>query len=56
MSGTYGLYIEMPVGFEAQTGARSGLALKNGISVLNPPGTIDADYLGEIGIILINIS
>jgi len=51
-----GLYIELPVGFEAQIRPRSGLALKKGISVLNTPGTIDADYRGEIGIILVNLS
>ena len=51
-----GLFIELPVGFEAQIRPRSGLALKNGLIVLNTPGTIDADYRGEIGIILINLS
>lgn len=51
-----GLYIEIPIGFEAQIRPRSGLALKKGITVLNTPGTIDADYRGEIGIILINLS
>jgi dUTP pyrophosphatase len=51
-----GLFIELPVGFEAQVRPRSGLCLKNGITVLNSPGTIDADYRGEIGIILINLS
>ena len=51
-----GLYIELPEGFEAQIRPRSGLALKKGITVLNTPGTIDADYRGEIGIILINLS
>lgn len=51
-----GLYIELPVGYEAQIRPRSGLALKKGITVLNTPGTIDADYRGEIGIILINLS
>ncbi len=51
-----GLFIELPAGFEAQIRPRSGLALKKGISVLNTPGTIDADYRGEIGIILINLS
>jgi len=51
-----GLFIELPEGFEAQIRPRSGLALKKGISVLNTPGTIDADYRGEIGIILINLS
>ncbi len=51
-----GLFIELPEGFEAQIRPRSGLALKHGISVLSTPGTIDADYRGEIGIILINLS
>jgi dUTP pyrophosphatase len=51
-----GLYIEIPVGYEAQVRPRSGLALKHGITVLNSPGTIDADYRGEIGVILINLS
>jgi len=51
-----GLFIELPVGFEAQVRPRSGLAAKNGISVLNAPGTIDADYRGEIGVILVNLS
>ena len=51
-----GLFIELPVGYEAQIRPRSGLALKKGISVVNTPGTIDADYRGEIGIILINLS
>ncbi|HET9570782.1 MAG TPA: dUTP diphosphatase [Bacteroidales bacterium] len=51
-----GLFIELPVGYEAQIRPRSGLALKKGISILNSPGTIDADYRGEIGIILINLS
>ena len=51
-----GLIIELPVGFEAQIRPRSGLALKHGISVLNTPGTIDADYRGEIGVILVNLS
>jgi len=51
-----GLYIELPHGYEAQIRPRSGLALKNGITVLNTPGTIDSDYRGEIGIILINLS
>ena len=51
-----GLYIELPEGYEAQIRPRSGLALKKGISVLNTPGTIDADYRGEVGIILINLS
>lgn len=51
-----GLFIELPVGYEAQIRPRSGLALKKGITVLNSPGTIDADYRGEVGIILINLS
>ncbi len=51
-----GLYMELPVGYEAQVRPRSGLALKKGITVLNSPGTIDADYRGEIGVILINLS
>jgi len=51
-----GLFIELPEGYEAQIRPRSGLALKHGISVLNTPGTIDADYRGEIRIILVNIS
>lgn len=51
-----GLFIELPEGYEAQIRPRSGLALKNGVTVLNTPGTIDADYRGEIGIILINLS
>ena len=51
-----GLFIELPVGFEAQIRPRSGLALKHGISILNSPGTIDADYRGEIKILLINFS
>ena len=51
-----GLYIELPFGFEAQIRPRSGLALKHGISILNSPGTIDADYRGEIKILLINFS
>jgi dUTP pyrophosphatase len=51
-----GLYIELPEGYEAQVRPRSGLAIKHGITVLNSPGTIDADYRGEIGIILINLS
>lgn len=49
-----GLFMEIPVGFEAQVRPRSGLALKNGITVLNSPGTIDSDYRGEVGVILIN--
>ena len=51
-----GLFIELPQGYEAQVRPRSGLALKKGITVLNTPGTIDADYRGEIGVILINLS
>lgn len=51
-----GLFIELPKGFEAQIRPRSGLAIKKGITVLNAPGTIDADYRGEIGVILINLS
>ena len=51
-----GLYIELPVGYEAQIRPRSGLAIKKGITLLNTPGTIDADYRGEIKIILANIS
>ncbi len=51
-----GLFIELPKNYEAQIRPRSGLALKKGISVLNSPGTIDADYRGEIGIILVNLS
>lgn len=51
-----GLYIELPKGYEAQIRPRSGLALKHGITVLNTPGTIDADYRGEIRVILINLS
>jgi len=51
-----GLFIELPVGYEAQVRPRSGLAYKNGITVLNTPGTIDADYRGEIGVILVNLS
>ena len=51
-----GLFIELPIGYEAQVRPRSGLAAKNGITVLNSPGTIDADYRGEIGVILVNLS
>ncbi|MFO7754577.1 MAG: dUTP diphosphatase [Bacteroidales bacterium] len=51
-----GLFIELPEGYEAQIRPRSGLALKKGITVLNTPGTIDADYRGEIGIIIVNLS
>ncbi|MDD6541547.1 MAG: dUTP diphosphatase [Prevotella sp.] len=51
-----GLHIALPAGFEAQVRPRSGLALKHGITVLNAPGTIDADYRGELGVLLINLS
>lgn len=51
-----GLFLEIPVGYECQVRPRSGLALKKGISVLNSPGTIDADYRGEVGVILVNLS
>jgi dUTP pyrophosphatase len=51
-----GLHIALPAGYEAQVRPRSGLALKKGITVLNSPGTIDADYRGEIGVLLINLS
>ena len=51
-----GLFIALPHGYEAQVRPRSGLAYKNGITVLNSPGTIDADYRGEIGVILVNLS
>jgi len=51
-----GLFIELPPGYEAQVRPRSGLAFKKGITVLNSPGTIDADYRGEIGVIIINLS
>ena len=51
-----GLFIALPIGTEAQVRPRSGLAAKNGITVLNAPGTVDADYRGEIGVILVNIS
>lgn len=51
-----GLFIALPVGFEAQVRPRSGLAAKKGITVLNAPGTVDADYRGEIGVILVNLS
>lgn len=53
---TTGLYIELPEGYEAQIRPRSGLAIKHGISIVNAPGTIDADYRGEIGVVLINLS
>jgi len=51
-----GLFIELPIGVEAQVRPRSGLAAKKGVTVLNAPGTIDADYRGEIGVILVNLS
>lgn len=51
-----GLFMELPVGYEAQVRPRSGLAAKYGLTVLNAPGTIDADYRGEIGVILVNLS
>ena len=51
-----GLYIALPIGFEAQVRPRSGLSAKYGITVLNSPGTVDADYRGEIGVILVNLS
>lgn len=51
-----GLFIELPAGFEAQIRPRSGLAFKNGITVLNSPGTIDADYRGEVKVLLVNLS
>lgn len=51
-----GLFIELPIGYEAQVRPRSGLAFKHGITVLNSPGTIDADYRGEIKVILVNLS
>ena len=51
-----GLFIALPLGYEAQVRPRSGLAAKNGITVMNSPGTIDADYRGEIGVILVNVS
>ena len=51
-----GLYIALPPGYEAQVRPRSGLALKRGLTVLNAPGTIDADYRGEVGVLLINLS
>ena len=50
-----GVYIELPVGYECQIRPRSGLALKRGLTVLNTPGTIDADYRGEVGVILVNL-
>jgi dUTP pyrophosphatase len=51
-----GLFIELPIGYEAQVRPRSGLAAKKGITVLNSPGTVDADYRGEIGVIIVNLS
>tara|TARA_B100000427_G_scaffold327446_1_gene338210 strand:+ start:83 stop:517 length:435 start_codon:yes stop_codon:yes gene_type:complete len=51
-----GIFIQLPVGYEAQVRPRSGLSFKNGITVLNSPGTIDADYRGEVGVILVNLS
>lgn len=51
-----GLYIQLPEGYEAQIRPRSGLAVKHGISIVNSPGTIDADYRGEIGVVLVNLS
>lgn len=51
-----GLFIELPAGYEAQIRPRSGMALKRGLTVLNTPGTIDADYRGEVGVILVNLS
>ncbi|MEL6304603.1 MAG: dUTP diphosphatase [Bacteroidota bacterium] len=51
-----GLFIELPIGYEAQVRPRSGLAAKKGITVLNAPGTVDADYRGEVGVILANVS
>ena len=51
-----GLFIELPIGYEAQVRPRSGLAVKKGVTVLNSPGTVDADYRGEIGVILVNLS
>ena len=51
-----GIYIQLPTGYEAQVRPRSGLAFKKGITVLNSPGTIDADYRGEVGVILVNLS
>ena len=51
-----GIFIELPVGFEAQIRPRSGLAIKSGITVINSPGTIDADYRGEVGVLLVNLS
>ena len=51
-----GIFMELPIGYEAQVRPRSGLAFKKGITVLNTPGTIDADYRGEVGVILVNLS
>tara|TARA_B100001758_G_C18331024_1_gene568812 strand:+ start:748 stop:1182 length:435 start_codon:yes stop_codon:yes gene_type:complete len=51
-----GIFIQLPIGYEAQVRPRSGLALKKGVTVLNSPGTIDADYRGEVGVILVNLS
>lgn len=51
-----GLFIELPIGYEAQVRPRSGLAAKKGVTVLNAPGTVDADYRGEVGVILVNLS
>ena len=51
-----GLFMELPIGYEAQIRPRSGLALKKGITILNSPGTVDSDYRGEVGVILINLS
>ena len=51
-----GLFLELPIGYEAQVRPRSGLAAKKGITVLNSPGTVDADYRGEVGVILVNLS
>ena len=51
-----GIFMELPVGYEAQVRPRSGLAYKKGVTVLNSPGTIDADYRGEVGVILVNLS
>jgi len=51
-----GLFVEIPIGYEIQVRPRSGLAVKKGITVLNSPGTIDADYRGEIGVVLVNLS
>ena len=51
-----GIFIELPVGFEAQVRPRSGLAIKKGVTILNTPGTIDADYRGEVKVILVNLS